>query len=663
MIKRNAIGGAFVGAIALLVLWGLEWGHYGDRHFSWALEPGLRRIFISLTAYGFLLYAIIGAILGSIMGILLHVVSSALPILRGRFASFLLPAVILAPLCLHLLRFINKKYLPKLLSLTSIAGNAAFALGSLALLLFLFFTLDSWRRRDSLLAGRMLGGILGLGALFSLGALVFWNITKPAFGDAWEGEGTPPNVVVFLIETTRADHLSCYGYERNTTPRIDAIAEEGVLFETYYVAAPFSGPSKATLHTGLWPHNNGVRGMPQRILPEAKTMAEFFRSHGYETAGYASGFFMGPEYNYHKGFRTYEALGRPYDAFRFSTALRGLELELHRFMPWFLPEKERYELVNATHGVPRALDWIDETGDAPFFCLFELNEPHTIYEPIPPFDTMFAPKNHEYTLMEDSRANLAPRYEVVYNFPETGYTEEDLAYSIALYDGEIAWIDDAIGRFRDGLEKRGLLENTILVITADHGENFGEHGTWFEHTQLYEQSLRVPMVLRFPRELPRGLRVRSPVQEVDVFPTLVELAGYEYDGPLDGRSMVRKVENDVADYPVFAEDNILRDPALLDYENYRVYLPGVTGKWRMVRDGDYKLIYIPNPAGDEYELYDVALDPMETLNLMKQEPEVFERLKETLHAWIATDERGDQDVDAGMIEGMRDQLRALGYLQ
>ncbi|NNE10564.1 MAG: sulfatase [Gemmatimonadetes bacterium] len=663
MIRRNVIGGAFVGVVVMLAFWGLEWGHYGNRHFSWALEPGFLRIHLGLTAYGMLLYTIAGVVLGAAAGLVLHALLPFLPFLRGRVASFLLPAAFLAPVCFHLLRFINKKYLPKLLSLTSIAGNAAFGIGSLALFLFLSFTLDSWRRGDSRLAARMAGGVLGLAATLSIVAVVFWQATKPAFGDAWEGNGNPPNVVLFLIETTRADHLSCYGYERETSPRIDEIAAEGVLFETFYVAAPFSGPSKATLHTGLWPHNNGVRGMPQRILPEAKTMAEFFRSQGYETAGYASGFFMGPEYNYHKGCRTYEALGRPYDSFRFATALRGLELRLHKLTPWYLPEQERYELVNATHGVPRALDWIDATGGAPFFCLFELNEPHTIYEPIPPFETMFAPKKTDYTLMEDSRRNLAPRYEVVYNYPETGYTEEDLEYSIALYDGEIAWIDDAIGRFCDALEERGILDNTIIVVTSDHGENFGEHGTWFEHTQLYEQSLRVPMVIRYPAKLPAGKRVESPVQAVDVFPTLVELAGYEYDGPLDGVSLVRKVENDIPDYPVFAEDNILRDPALLDYENYRVYLPGVAGKWRMVRDGDYKLIYIPNPAGDEYELFNVAQDPMETTNLVREEPEVFARLKETLHAWIATDERGDQDVDAGMIEGMRDQLRALGYLQ
>jgi arylsulfatase A-like enzyme len=222
-------------------------------------------------------------------------------------------------------------------------------------------------------------------------------------------------------------------------------------------------------------------------------------------------------------------------------------------------------------------------------------------------------------------------------------------------------VDWAIGRVVDGLRDRGLLDDTILIVTADHGENFGEHGTYLTHTQLYEQSLHVPMVIRYPKTLPPR-RIEALVSEVDVFPTVLELAGITRPDTLDGVSMVRKVENDSTTYPIFAEDDILRDVKLVKYPNYRIFTPGVSGKWRMVRDGPWKLIYIPNPDGDQYELYNIAQDPMERDNRFASEDEVASRLMVLLDEWMAGD-AGDRDLDPEMIKAKVKELRALGYLQ
>ncbi|MFH1278025.1 MAG: sulfatase [Candidatus Eisenbacteria bacterium] len=656
-LRNSLVAGAAVGGLCGAALWLPEWLFHFRRHFAWTAEPLFRPLLLGLTAYGFALYSAAGAAAGLPAGAILR------PLRRGY--EFALPLLLGLPVFAFHFVFVNKNCLPKITSPASIAGNGAFALACILFAALLTLLVRRHRRggTGAPVLGRILAGQIAAAALLAAGAAAWWGATAPERNGPWRGgERRPPNVVIFLLETTRADHLGCYGYERNTSPHMDRIAGEGMLFENYYVAAPFSGPSKATLHTGLYPHHNGVRSMPQRILRGATTLAEVFRANGYETAGFASGVFMGPEFDYHKGFRTYEALGTPYDLLRFRTALGGLELVLHRWTPWYLSDEERYERVGAGRGVSLALEWIDRAGGAPFFCLFELNEPHFTYVPPPPFANRFGDPAPGLALMEDYEARRVPRYDLIYAIERTGYTEADLRSAVDLYDGEIAWADDAIGRFRRGLEERGLFDRTIVVVTADHGENFGDHGTWFEHTYLYDSSLRVPMMLRYPPAVPVR-RVHSTAAEVDLFPTLLDLAGLRYDGPLDGAGMMGKAERDTSDRPVFAEDDIYRDPRLAGYPRYRTYFPGVIGKWRMIREGDWKLIYIPGPEGPEYELYHLPGDPRELHDLHGERPDVAEPLRLRLEEWMAEDERGDADVREELREEMIEQLRSLGYIQ
>ncbi len=660
-MKSRMTVGALVGAIIALIWWAVEWKLCLTRDFSWVRADGFRGLEMGLTAYGILLYLGAGSVLGAILGLVL--LKSRRP---GRLACFLLPFLLGLPVFARLLVVINHDYLPELRSTASIIGNVGYGVASLILLLVFYRWVAASVREPGgtplrLARGLFLVlwiGMLGLGSI----AIIMWHSSGPHAGESRSGGARNPNVIMVLIETTRADHIGCYGYKRDTTPNIDALAKEGVVFENYYTAAPFSGPSKATLATGLFPYNNGVRSMPQRIRRDVKTLAQVFRANGYRTGGFASGLFMGPQFGYHRGFETYECLGTPYDLFRFTTALRGLELTLNRLTPWYMDENERVRVEDATRAVPRVLNWIDSDAADPFYCLLEFNEPHLDYVPPPPFNKKFTEDYPGYTLMKDISTRKIPRYDVIYDFDKLGYSQRDVAQSIALYDGEIAYVDWAIGNLVAGLRKRGLLDNTVLMVTADHGENFGEHGIYFQHTQLYEAALHVPMVVHYPRQL-QPARIKGLVGEVDVFPTLMELAGISYTAPLDGVSMLRKIDNDVSNYPLFAEDDIMRDPALKRYPNYRVYLPGVAGKWRMIREGDWKLIYIPNATGGEYELYDVVKDPLERNNLYATEPAIGERLRLRLDQWIEQDKSGEKDLDPAMLKAREKELRALGYIQ
>ncbi|MGD8414232.1 MAG: sulfatase [Candidatus Latescibacterota bacterium] len=651
MFVRRVVAGALTGAVLALLLWAVEWSHHLRIDFAWTLTSNFFQQFLGLTAYGYVLYLIAGSVLGALLGAVLSLLVRSPDGRASRAVNAAIPLLLGLPVIWQVGLLVNREYLPRRYAPVSLISDLLMGLGFLALVYALF------RMVESATAGgakkrRVWSGLLAtlwvLGIVLAAAATLVWNISKPRAEAAQEGGVHRPNVVMVLLETTRAGHVSCYGYERETTPNMDALGREGVVFENYYSEAPFSALSKASLATGLYPHNHGVRTMPQRIRDDVTTLAEVFSGDGYRTAAFATGVLTGTPFNYHRGYRTFESLGIPYDLFRFATSLRGLDLTLNRVTPWYMTSAERSRVVDAVNVVPRALEWMDAGKGRPFFCLVELPDPHFPYQPPKRFAEKFTKPDADYTLIDDIESRRVRWYDVVYDFYEAGYNTTDLEHTIGLYDGEIAYADWAIGRLVEGLKSRGLYDDTIVVLTADHGENFGEHGTFLTHTQLYEQSLHVPMLMRYPEKLPVR-RVEALVQEVDVFPTLLELAGVEYEGHLDGVSMVRKVENDVSSYPLFAEDDILKDVRLMEYDSYRVYLPGVRGKWRMVREGNWKLIYIPTPDGEEYELYDVVADPMERNNLFSPDNEVAGRLMGLLDQWMAQDVRGDEDLNPDMI--------------
>jgi arylsulfatase A-like enzyme len=665
---RIVLSATLTGSLASVMMLVVEGGHQYPQHFAWASHPPYVGILLGLLSYSVLLYMAMGAGIGLVAGIL----SLGVLTLFKRLPPWLNTAVVsltaFAPFFLYVGFFVNRHYLPSVRSGRSILGNIVLLILGGAAVFLLGLSIHGYlnrppaerRSRFPKAPAWIIVALLAVAIVSGAGALlaVSGGVESP------DGRRDRPNVLLFLLETTRADHLSCYGYHRRTTPNIDGLAAEGALFERYYVQAPFSGPSKASLHTGLYPHHHGVRTHPQEISSKVTTLAEVLRERGYATGGFASGVFMGPEFGYHRGFMTYECLGTPFDARRFATNLRGLDLFFHKLTPWYLTKRARYEVVDATNGVDRVLDWIDNVDDRPFFCLFELNEPHNDYDPPAPFDTLFVARDPDYTLMSDFKTRKLSLYDMVYDLESQGYTEKDIEHTIGLYDGEIAYVDHAIGRVADALRDRGILDETIVLVTSDHGENFGEHGTYFAHTQLYESAIHVPLVLRYPPVV-EPTKVETLAQEVDVFPTVLDLAGIENAEPVDGESFgpALKGEGQVEERTLFAEDNILKDPRLMEYERYRVYLPGVEGKWRMARKGDWKLIRIPNPEGTIFELYNVAEDPLERTNLVEEKPEKLAELKAELDAWMADDQAGNRQIDPAAVERMKEDLKALGYIE
>ncbi|MBM4088639.1 MAG: sulfatase [Planctomycetes bacterium] len=317
-----------------------------------------------------------------------------------------------------------------------------------------------------------------------------------------------PNVLLICIDTLRPDHLTCYGYERRTSPNLDKLAAEGVLFESHISSTSWTLPAHAALFTSLPDSVHGCTDTDKRLDDSFVTLAEAFAAAGYSTAGFFSGPYLHPAFGLSQGFAHYEDC----------TSFAGL-IDDVPVAQW---AEHNGVMQLSHHDVTNPIvyaafrKWLAKNRDSNFFTFLHLWDPHFDYAPPPPYDTMFDP---DYT-GSISGVNYLFDQRINADMPA-----RDLQHLIALYDGEIAWTDHYLGLILRDLEKAGLLDNTIVAITSDHGEEFFEHGSKTHRETLFDEVIRVPLVIRYPAKLPAGSRVRAQTRSIDVAPTLLELVG------------------------------------------------------------------------------------------------------------------------------------------
>lgn len=333
-----------------------------------------------------------------------------------------------------------------------------------------------------------------------------------------------PNVLLITVDTLRADHLSCYGYALPTTPRIDELARQGVQFEDAHCQIPKTNPSLASLWTGLYPENHKDLTLRLTLSRAHPVLAERLRAAGYRTSAIVGQYNLVRQSGFDRGMQDY------FD--EFPEELPGRVPPGH-FQPG--TEKRAAELTD------RALGWLRKAPKQPFFLWIHYVDPHAAYDPPPPYD-------HSFSESRYSPATL--RREQIHDqaFDPTHFT---LAYYMQRYDGEIRYLDDQIGRLLDDLRARGLDDNTMIVLTADHGEYMGEADgarpgkkspavPYFSHgTTLTDAETHVPLLWKLPpswspRSKPR--RVRGPVEMVDITPTLLDILNLPAISG-DGRSL------------------------------------------------------------------------------------------------------------------------------
>ncbi len=445
-------------------------------------------------------------------------------------------------------------------------------------------------------AGRLGGLVLGLLALA-----------------ACSGESaTPRNLVLISVDTLRADYLGVYGYERETSPFLDELAADGLVFESAMSTSPWTLPSHASLLTGLYPSHHGAKSEHAAIAGPVRSLAQILGKAGFTTAGFVNSHYLSDRYGLERGFTT----------FRYAT-----------------------EFTKHTGSSPIgdwAIRWLGEQPAEPFFLFLHFYDTHSGYRPLPyyrrrlvrPYDGKADGSTRQLLASRRGRFEIGP---------------DDARYLSDLYAAEILQLDDVLARVIGTLDAKGLRERTLVVVTADHGEEFLEHGGVAHGRTQYQEVLHVPLLLHGPG-VPRGERVAEPVSLVDVLPTLLGLFGLPVPAGLDGRDLRPLWRGEAGD--TFADRALFGEA---DHNNAR---PDQT---RSVRRGRYKLVF--DRESDETRLFDLARDPGETRDASAEAPEVAARLRADLDRFLTERPLHPPVPLPGLDARERSELEALGYLQ
>lgn len=523
------------------------------------------------------------------------------------------------------------------------------------------------KRAIALMAGVVALLAVGAGAVISL--------------QTGDPEG-PPNVLIVLWDTARADRMSLYGHDRDTTPRMTAWAEEhGVIYERAISPAMWTVPSHASLFTGLAPSTHGA-GFDHRWLDNDNlTLAEHFAGHGYQTYAFSANPNLSPRrVNLLQGFDHVELSwgrrwrGRVVAHTRDKLIRRDQSTEISPANP----DKQKgvgfYNAGRATHeAFVGFLDRRKNHGQTqPFFAYLSYMEAHKPRVPSLRSRRAVADKP---VIKLGLQTDLTFKTQLMYSYGKASFTDEELDAIMAVYDATLADLDGVTADLLADLEARGVLDNTIVVFTSDHGEQLGEHQQFGHRSALYNQLLHVPLVIAYPPKL-RPTRVATPVSNLHLFHTILTLAGIDPPDTDHQRGNLASVR-DLALQTVFSESisidrlGFKKIKKLYDDLVADVY----ANKYRAITVGDHKLIETVDFHSDELvrtELYDVVADPQEERDISELQPdktlELMAALKETrsaLRQWVGN--KADLDAarkaDQTMPEGEREMLEGLGYTQ
>lgn len=407
----------------------------------------------------------------------------------------------------------------------------------------------------------------------------------------------PWNVLLVTFDTTRADRIGCYGNARIQTPTLDRLAADGIRFAQAMTAVPITAPSHTTILTGVYPPAHGVRDNGLFVLaPENLTLAEMLHDAGYATAAAVGAFPVTSQFGLDQGFDL------------FDDHVTGL---VEDYLGRRTTPKDRlfFDERRAAQVNEAVMPWLTDHADQPFFVWVHYFDAHQPFEPPPPFDQMYAND---------------------------------------LYNGEIAYADSRLGFLLDHLRKLGVLDRTLVVMTADHGEGLGEHNELTHAVLAYSATVHVPLIIRPPAgTAPAGVVVDSRVGTVDIVPTILDLLGLESPIDVQGRSLT----------PLWRTEHAPPPHPLQYAENLSPSLTHGWGELRVLFDDDLKYIHGPRP-----ELYDLSNDPGELHDLSAQRPDDVSRLHGELDDLLQTISVTGASTAIDLEPEDRQRLEALGYL-
>ena len=471
-----------------------------------------------------------------------------------------------------------------------------------------------------------------------------------------------PNILLIVLDTVRADHLSCYGYSRETTPFLDSLAAEGTRYTQAISPAIWTLPTHVSLHTGLYPSSHGTDSSHQKMDTQSPSLAELLAHNGYETAGFAAAGWLSEMTRFPRGFETFCGPAELTSQTAFTPSARNKLLRvIQKF--WAGPDSDsefpdkKAQIINRS-----VMSWLENRDEKrPFFAFINFFEAHSPYLPPPPYHTRFLdPEEWAY-------ARTISQRQTRYYDGDFELSSEDFRMLKDLYDGELSYLDHRIGELFGFLKKKDILDDTLCIITADHGENLGEKNHFGHRYCLYNTLIHVPLLIRYPEIFPAGHVEDTLVQSLDIFPTVMELALPDH---------ARRQSSDAAilvpsalktrKHPFAVSEKLVSGVAAQDIDpDHARYAERQHSKHYMaiIRDS-HKLIWVRDGLN---ELYDLSRDPTEERNLIHDCPEKAEELLALIKNW-KEEHQSQPKEDYSVLEEQSEnsqiirELKALGYL-
>ena len=410
-----------------------------------------------------------------------------------------------------------------------------------------------------------------------------------------------PNIVLIVMDTVRADHLSCYGYHRKTTPNIDILAKRGVLFENAFSPATWTPPSHASIFTGKYPFQHGTFGRNVKFK-EKISIATVLQHYGYRTIGITDCGLLSSLTGFNKGF----------DIF-----INTSEIPL--LNPKFIKAKIKDVIRTLIRGRDKHTYRINEIlkevltkiirKKKPFFLFINYFDAHVPYYPPRPFRNKFKWNDPDIDYRRIKYiANGAAKQDFLRR--KVNISKKEWEAVASLYDSELAYLDYRMGEFIGFLEKQGIFDDTFLIITSDHGEYFGEHGLAGHVLSLYDEIIHVPLIMVYPDVIPGRTRISHIVSTLDIFSTVMDIAGVKlaHMDKLPSVSLHPFEDRKIREF-IFAES----DYAVPEEKR----IPTIHKRCKCIRTESYKYIYSP----ESEEFYDLVADPSEQTNLAHKCPE------------------------------------------
>lgn len=423
------------------------------------------------------------------------------------------------------------------------------------------------------------------------------------------------NVIFIVVDSLRPDHLGSYGYKRNTSPHIDNWSREGIRFTQAIAAGGRSIESVPSLLTGASPLTHQIRDWIDLREPSVKTLAWELTRRGYQCALWSN-----------------------------HAPIEDLDIRLgFHEIHIISSDKSDQPLINDSQFTSEVIDWLESSRDRLFFLYIHYSGLHVPYRPPEPYKSMFAndklrEKGESAPLSSFESEIYDGRGVIPYAVAENNITDPN--YYISQYDGTISYVDTQIGRLVDSIKELHLDKNTLIVLTADHAEMLGEHNIYFNHYGIYEENIRVPLIISFPEMLPKAEVISRQVSLLDIAPTVLEIAGLHQPHYMQGESLLSFLR----------PFRIYRKNYVFSCSSGTVALR--TEKWKLIDNGDY------------YELYHLGTDPQEQYNVVGEKLREFKHLRHVLEDWKKkTNASLRAKKGPPLTIEKKKRLRSLGYVQ